>query len=150
MALVRWRNTGDLTPWSAFADIQNEMARMMEDYGFDWDRLGRTWNPPVDLQETENEYILQADVPGLKREDIELTAIDNTLTIHGKREQETREEGKNLHRMERLYGEFHRTFELPGGFDASKVEATLRDGVLRVRLPKREESKPKRIKLEVD
>jgi HSP20 family protein len=150
MALVRWRNTGDLTPWSAFADLQSEMARMMDDFGVDWDRLGRTWSPPMDLQETENGYILQADVPGMKREDIELTAIDNTIKIRGKREREEREEGKNVHRMERIYGEFQRTFELPGGFDASNVEATLRDGVLRVRLPKREESKPKRIKLEVD
>jgi HSP20 family protein len=86
----------------------------------------------------------------MKREDIELTAIDNTIKIRGKREHEEREEGKNVHRMERMYGEFQRTFELPGGFDANKVEATLRDGVLRVRLPKREESKPRQIKLDVD
>lgn len=150
MALVRGRNVGDLTPWSAVADLQREMSRMMDDFGFDWDRLGGTWSPPMDLQETENDYILQADVPGMKREDIELTAIENTITIRGKREHEERQEGKNVHRMERMYGEFQRTFELPGGFDANKVEATLRDGVLRVRLPKREESKPKQIKLEVD
>ena len=150
MALVRGRNTGDMTPWSALADLQNEMARMMETHGFDWDRVGRAWSPPMDLQETESEYILQADVPGIRREDIELTAIDNTIQIRGKREHEEREEDKNMHRVERLYGEFRRQFELPGGFDAANVEATLRDGVLRVRLPKREESKPKHIELSVD
>ena len=104
----------------------------------------------MDLQETENEYVLQADVPGMKREDVEITALDNTVKIRGKREYERRDEEKNVHRMERHYGEFQRTFELPGGFDANKVEATLRDGVLRVRLPKREESKPKRISLDVE
>ncbi|HOD48816.1 MAG TPA: Hsp20/alpha crystallin family protein [Candidatus Hydrogenedentes bacterium] len=150
MALVRWRHSGDVAPWSALADLQNELARMFGDHGFEWDRPSQTWNPPMDLQETENEYVLQADVPGMKREDVEITALDNTVKIRGKREYERRDEEKNVHRMERHYGEFQRTFELPGGFDANKVEATLRDGVLRVRLPKREESKPKRISLDVE
>ena len=150
MALVRGRHRGDLTPWSAFTELQNEMARMMENRGFEWDQIGRAWSPAMDLQETENEYILQADLPGIRREDIELTAIDNTISIRGRREIEEREDAKNIHRVERMYGEFQRTFELPGGFDAANVAATLRDGVLRVRLPKREESKPKRIELSVD
>jgi HSP20 family protein len=137
-------------PWSAFTDLQQEMTRIMEATGFDWDRLGRTWHPPMDLQETEHEYVLQADLPGVKKEDIALTAVDNTVKVSGKREHEKREKDKSIHRLERLYGEFQRTFELPGGFDANHVEATLRDGVLRVRLPKREEAKPKRIELKVD
>ena len=150
MALVRWRHTGDLMPWSALSDLQNEFTRMMDESGLDWDRLGRTWHPAMDLQETEHEYVLRADLPGIKKEDVELTAVDNTIKLSGKREYEKRAEDKSVHRMERLYGEFQRTFELPGGFDAGKVEATLRDGVLTVRLPKREEAKPKRIELKVD
>jgi HSP20 family protein len=104
----------------------------------------------MDLQEQENEYVLEADLPGVKSEDLQITAVDNTVQIRGKRAYEHREDDTNVHRMERHYGEFQRTFELPGGFDANRVEATMRDGVLRVTLPKREESKPKRIELKVD
>ena len=67
MALVRWKNSGDLMPWSAFSDLQGELNRLMEDFTYDWNALGRNWRPPMDLVETQDAYVLEADVPGVKR-----------------------------------------------------------------------------------
>ncbi len=147
MALVRWRNSGDLMPWSAFSDLQSEMNKLMEGFPCDWNALGRGWRPAMDLVETEDAYVLEADVPGVRSEDLHIETIDNAVTVRGKREYHLKETDRNVHRLENRYGEFQRTFEVPGGFDGDKVKAELRDGVLRVTLPKRESAKPKRIEL---
>ncbi len=149
MALVRWKNSGDLMPWSAFSDLQGELNRLMEDFTYDWNALGRNWRPPMDLVETQDAYVLEADVPGVSSDDLHIETLDNTITIRGKREYKRNETDRNVHRMENRYGEFQRTFEVPGGFDNDNVKAELRDGVLRVTLPKRESAKPKRIELSV-
>ena len=86
MALVRWKNSGDLMPWSAFSDLQGELNRLMEDFTYDWNALGRNWRPPMDLVETQDAYVLEADVPGVSSDDLHIETLDNTITIRGKRE----------------------------------------------------------------
>lgn len=103
------------------------------------------WEPAVDIYETDGEIFLKAEVPGVDKDRISIEVKDGVLTLSGERifEKEVKEE--QYHRMERAYGAFHRAFTLPSSVDADRVEATLRDGVLEVRLPKREEAKPKQI-----
>ncbi len=150
MALVRFRNHGDLAPWSALREMERELSRVFTDYyGENADLFNSAWVPQVDLSETENEYVLQADLPGLRREDVELVCVDNTVNLKGERRHETKEETSGYHRTERRYGAFQRSFEIPGGFEPDKVTASFEDGVLTVHLPKKEESKPKQIKVDV-
>lgn len=150
MALIRWKNAGDLAPWSVFSDVQGELSRLMDDLGCDWNTLGRTWRPAMDLVETDDAFVLEADLPGVASDDIHIETVDNTITTRGKRDYAHKETDRNVHRQESRYGEFQRTFDVPGGFDSDNVKAELRDGVLRVTLPKRETSKPKRIELTVN
>lgn len=150
MALVRFRNHGDLAPWSALREMERELSRVFTDYyGENADLFNSAWVPQVDLSETENEYVLQADLPGLRREDVELVCVDNTVNLKGERRHEVKEEASGYHRTERRYGAFQRSFEIPGGFEPDKVTAAFEDGVLTVHLPKKEESKPKQIKVDV-
>lgn len=149
MALVRWRNRGDLAPWSALAELEREIGRVFRGFGGFPDLLERDWAPAVDLSETDNAYIFEADVPGMAKEDIELVIVDNVVTVKGERKNEHKVDEAGYHRFERNYGAFQRSFEVPGGFDNDKVEAKLEDGVLQVTLPKREEAKPKQIEVKV-
>jgi HSP20 family protein len=104
--------------------------------------------PDIDLREDENAFVVEADMPGLKKEDIHIEVIDNVLTVRGERKEATENKDKNIHRIERSYGSFQRSIDIPGGFEGDKVEAKFEDGVLRVTLPKRSEQRPKQIKVE--
>lgn len=150
MALVRWKDRGEMSPWSALRDLEGQFNRLFGELGRDYDVFERVWSPAVDLKETDQAYTLEADLPGLKKEDIELMVVDNMITIKGERKQEEKVEEKGYHRFERRYGAFQRSFEIPGGFDSEKVTAKFEDGVLRVTLPKREEAKPKHIEVRVN
>ena len=109
-----------------------------------------TWLPATDVKETENEYVVEADIPGLKKEDLAITVHEGLLTIKGERKKEEEVKKDNYHRVERTYGKFERVIELPGSVDEAKVAATFKDGVLRVALPKREEAKPKQIEVQTE
>ena len=150
MALVRWRDRGELSPWGPFRDLEGHFNRLFGELNRDYDLFDRGWSPAVDLKEEEQGYTLEADLPGLKKEDIDLTVVDNVITIKGERKQETETKEKGYHRVERRYGTFERSFEIPGGFEAAKIEAKFDNGVLRVTLPKREESKPKQVEVKVN
>jgi HSP20 family protein len=105
----------------------------------------------VDIYETaEKEIVLKAELPGLKREDIDLTVENNTLTIRGVRRKDDSVADGQYHRSERVYGACSRSFTLPNTVDSSRVKAEYRDGVLTVRLPQREEAKPRQISVDVD
>lgn len=149
MALVRWKDRGELSPWSALRDLEGQFNRLFGELSRDYDVFERGWAPAVDLKETEDAYTLEADLPGLKKEDIELTAVDNMITVKGERKHEEEVKENGYQRVERRYGTFQRTFEIPGGFDADKVEAHFEDGVLHVKLPKREEAKPRHIDVKI-
>jgi HSP20 family protein len=106
-----------------------------------------TWSPAVDLREEEGQYVIEADMPGMKREDIEIHVENNVLSIRGERKFEAESQKETYHRIERAYGRFTRSFTLPSRVEAEKISATYRDGILQLVVPKAEESKPKRISI---
>ena len=106
----------------------------------------RNWMPPVDIYETDNhEVVIKAELPEMKREDISVTFENNVLTLKGERKYENEMPRDRFQRFERFYGTFSRSFTLPATVDATKISAAYKDGVLTVRLPQREEAKPKQI-----
>jgi HSP20 family protein len=107
------------------------------------------WSPLVDISEDEKEYLVKAELPDIKKEDIKLSVHDNVLSISGERKYEKEEKGKKYHRVERTYGSFLRSFTLPEDADASKIAAESKDGILKVHLPKSEKAKPKSIEVKV-
>jgi HSP20 family protein len=110
---------------------------------------GGRWAPSVDIHESENEIVLEADLPGLKLGDFEVSVENRVLTLKGERKFEKKSEADNYHRVERSYGSFTRTFTLPSTINVDAVGADFRDGVLRVTLPKKEEVKARQIQVKV-
>jgi HSP20 family protein len=150
MALVRWRDRGDLTPWTALREIESQFNRLFGEMSRDYDFFDHGWSPAVDVKEDDQAYHIEADLPGMKKEDVEVTVVDNVVTIKGERKHEEEKKEKGYHRIERRYGTFERSFELPGGFQGDKIEARFDNGVLHMTLPKREEAKPKQIEVKVN
>ena len=140
MALVRWDPTRELA--SMEVDRLNRMFSDLHSEAFS----GGGWMPAVDIYETEeHEVVIKADLPEMKREDIGITFENNVLTIKGERKVEGVTRRENFQRMERSYGAFTRSFTVPAAVDASRISASYKDGVLTVRLPQREDAKPKQI-----
>jgi HSP20 family protein len=108
------------------------------------------WSPAADISETDAEYVVKADLAGVKREDAKVTVADGVLTIEGERRQEKEDKGEKSHRIERFYGSFSRSFALPENADAAHIRAESKDGVLVVHVPKLkvEKAKPVQIKVE--
>ncbi|MER3425282.1 MAG: heat-shock protein Hsp20 [Nitrospiraceae bacterium] len=107
------------------------------------------WVPAVDIIETESEYLIKAELPEVKKEEVKITLQEGVLTIQGERKQEKEEKGKKFHRIERTYGTFSRSFTLPDYVDDARVSAEFREGVLNLHLPKSEKSKPRAIEVKV-
>jgi HSP20 family protein len=107
----------------------------------------RTWTPPVDIQETADAYRIQAELPGLTKEDIQVTLENNVLRLSGERKWEKDVKKENYHRIERTYGSFARSFALPNQVSSDKVEASFANGVLSVVVPKAEAAKPRQISI---
>jgi HSP20 family protein len=140
MALVRWDPVHELA--SMEIDRLNNMFSSL----MGGERLGRTWVPPVDIFETDNhEVVIKAELPEMKREDISVTFENNVLTLKGERKFDAELPRDSFQRFERFYGSFSRSFTLPATVDAAGISASYKDGVLTVRLPQREEAKPKQI-----
>jgi HSP20 family protein len=113
-------------------------------------QTNRPWSPAVDIYETENELVLKADVPDVELKDIDVRVENQTLTIAGERKFEKRDSEKGgYHRIERNYGNFVRSFAVPNSFDTDKINASYKNGVLAITLPKKEAAKPRQIKVEV-
>lgn len=139
MALVRWDPIRELAGMEV--DRLNNMFSNF--YG---EGLSRGWVPPVDIYETEqHELVIKAELPDVKREDIGVTFENNVLTLKGERKGEQQISRDRFQRVERFQGTFSRSFTLPATVDAGKISATYKDGVLTVRLPQREEARPKQI-----
>jgi HSP20 family protein len=149
MAIVRW------DPFREVATMQDRINRIFgEMYSRrpDDEMMSRgDWLPPVDIYENDNhEIVIKAEMPGLKREEIDLRVENNTLTLRGERKRESEVKDDHYHRVERAYGVFSRSFSLPATVDAGKVTADYKDGVLTVVLPTREEAKPRQIQVQVN
>ncbi len=148
MTLIRW------DPWKDLIALQERMNRLLEE-SFGGLRkeeglVSGAWTPAVDIYETENSLVVTAEIPGVSEKDIDVRIENNQLVIKGERkfEKETKEE--NYHRIERVYGNFYRSFSLPNTVDHDKVKAEYKNGVLKITLGKKEEVKPKQIKIEVE
>ncbi len=145
MALVKFRQKSDLTPW----DFMDRLTRSFFNTD-DWLDFGGNWAPAVDISENDDEIIVRAEVPGIKKDDIKLTVHDGILTISGEKKQEKIDKEENFYRTERVFGSFSRSFSLPSTVKADKVKAKYKDGILSISLPKVEEAKPKEIAIEAE
>jgi len=158
MAITRWEPFRGLRRWDPFremASLRREMDRLFGEYfgrvrGTEEEGLVTgTWAPAVDIYETDDKVVLKAELPGLKKEDIDIQIRDNTLTLKGEKKFEKEVKEENYHRVERAYGSFQRSFTLPSTIKQEGIEASFKDGVLEISLPKVEEAKPKQIKIQV-
>ncbi|MFQ5687569.1 MAG: Hsp20/alpha crystallin family protein [Candidatus Scalindua sp.] len=133
------RNT--LPLFDAFHD---DMNRMLENF---WDKnfSGMGWSPDVDIAETDKDIIIKAEIPGVDPKDIDISIMDNTLTIKGEKKEEKEDKGKSYHRVERSYGSFTRRIPLPAHVKTDEVEAKDHHGILEITLPKMEKAKAKKI-----
>ncbi len=145
MAVNRWDPFRDLN------SLQERMNRLFEDANRGWraDEPSATtsWSPAVDIYETESEIIVQAEVPGMVRKDIELTLENNVLTLKGERRFEKEGKDENYHRIERSYGSFSRAFSIPVMVDDKRIQADYKEGVLAIILPKKEKARAKQINI---
>lgn len=140
-------NCNTLSPWTGFRDLEHQLERVFRG---DAPVSGSgAWMPPVDIHETDDAYVLEADLPGMKKEDIEVQVLEDRISLKGSRKREERAEEKGFRRYERAEGTFERSFRINGGIDAAKVEAKFEHGVLTVTLPKPETSKPRQIDVKV-
>ena len=153
MALVRWDPSRELS------SLQSEMNRLFQSF-FDTPATGsgtgggnggtlRRWHPAMDLVETEDHFVLRADLPGVSEDDVKVELEDNVLTIAGERRHEEEAKGGGYYRLERATGVFSRSLTLPEGVDPEAVQASFDKGVLEVRIPKPEERKPRRVAISV-
>jgi HSP20 family protein len=134
-----------------FKNLQSQLSRFFEPFArmADEDLATGTWVPPVDVAETQDKIVVRAEVPGMKQDDIAIEFESGILTIKGERKLEKNGDNMTWHRVERTYGNFVRSFTLPRTVDAERIGATYRDGILEIEVPKKEEAKPKQIRIAV-
>jgi HSP20 family protein len=130
-------------PLASLRAVENAFTRFLNE-----PQTNRPWAPSVDIYETENELVLKADLPDVEAKDIDVRVENQTLTIAGERKFEAASTEKGYHRIERSYGNFVRSFAVPSAFDTDKINAAYNNGVLTVKLNKKETAKPRQIKIE--
>lgn len=157
MANIATRNRSALSPFTTFDDLDRLMDSMLGNLRLTLrpegqSALPQAFIPKVDITETDSTIEVAADLPGLERDDVILDITDNILTLQGEKKEETREESTNrtVYRMERISGSFLRRITLPAEVEADQAEATFRNGVLRVTLPKAASSKPRQITIKAE
>ena|SRR5215813_641679 len=144
MALARW------SPYRDMLSVRDEMNRVFNEVfgrgtNDDTAWFSGAWSPPVDIYETDRALVIKAELPGFSKDDFSIEMKENTLVIKGERRREDEVKEGNYHRMERVYGAFQRSFLLPATVDHEKVNATYKDGILELHLPKVQAAQPKRI-----
>ena len=150
MALIPWRSRDR----GGLVDLQDRVNLMFDEFfrGFPLMPKGEEyleWMPALDVSETDEAIEVTAELPGVKPEDVDVNLSEELLTIRGEKRAEKEETKRDYHRIERSYGSFTRTVKLPASVNAEKVEATFKDGVLTIVLPKREEARTRKVKVEV-
>jgi len=133
-------------------DFERWLSAWMPGQGWDATFADSSWLPPVNIAEDQDNYLIELELPGVRRDDIKVTYTNGVLTIQGERKdekQEREQSGRQYHRMERVYGMFERSFRLPSTVRADRINAEFRDGVLTLTVPKAEEAKPRQITINV-
>ena len=144
MNLIRWNVLPEMSI------LQRQMNRLFDEATQNWTGDANTpsgWSPETDIYETETDLVLQADLPGFNAKDIDMVVENNVLTIRGERQFDAKVAPEGLHRMERSYGKFSRSFALPASVNPQKIQANYKNGVLTVTLAKAEHARPKRIRI---
>jgi HSP20 family protein len=146
-----------LIRWEPFRETDAMLRRIG---AMDFDRFPRfvagngdksaEWSPAADISETDKEYLVKAELPGVKREDVKVTHDDGVLSIEGERKYETDDKSEKTHRVERFFGTYARSFSLPDDADAKSIRAETKDGVLNVHIPKLKVEKPKAVQIKVE
>ena len=150
MRLVRFQRPDIWNGFDQLTSLRDEINRLFESpFSNGSSDVLNTWAPALDLYEDKDNLVLTAEVPGLKKEDIDLSLHENAITLSGERRNEKQYEGGETSRAERFFGRFTRSLVLPKAVDAAKVKATYRDGILTVTLPKAEAAKPRQIEVTV-
>lgn len=155
MNIVKWQRP-TLTTWPSFgrlSDLRDEIDRLFESPLTELTRTSNLlsgWTPALDVYEDKDNYTVKAELPGMKKEDIEVSLHEGSLSISGERKSESKHEDAEVYRAERFFGRFQRTVSLPSAVAADKVKAAYKDGLLTITLPKTEEAKPKHIDVAVN
>jgi len=153
MALIRWQRpeTARWDPFHQLSSLRDEIDRL---FGSPFSALSEGlqpfmsgWSPALNLYEDKDNFLVKAELPGMKKEEIEIQLHDGVLTLSGERKEEKKSESADIHRSERFVGRFQRTLTLPSQVDVDKVKANYQDGILTVTLPKSEAAKPKQIQI---
>lgn len=148
MAIERWRPRWGIAPWTPFRDLEEWERRFDDLLGRPLRRLPvdeRGWMPAVDVFEKDDKFVVKAELPGMKENDIDVSIVGDILYIKGERKTETEVKDEDYYRCERSYGTFYRSIPIPSNVDANKIEASFDDGILEVTLPKSVKAKPKKI-----
>lgn len=154
MAIARYR--GGLTPWNPFRELEEIKERMNDLFEpmFSITRRqpveGGVWTPPIEVYEEDDKYHVKAELPGLNKDDIDISIAKNVLTIKGERKAEKETKENDYYYCERYYGNFMRSISLPGAVNVNDISASYKDGVLEIELPKAEEEKEKKISIKVE
>jgi HSP20 family protein len=163
--IIKENEKREVAPWRPFSELarmERDMERMFEDFwtrpwfGLGWPRRFRALEevapraPAIEIYEEKDDVVVKAELPGMKREDLELNISDNLLTIKGEKKKEEEVKEKGYYYSERSYGSFTRTVEIPKDVQTDKVRASFKDGVLEIRIPKTEEAKRKEVKIKVE
>lgn len=157
MTLERWRPAWGIRRWGPFRGLEEMERRFEETFGHPfmpalWRRLPaeeREWAPPIEMFEKEDKFVVKAELPGMKKEEIDISVVGDTLTIKGERKAETEVKEEDYYCCERSYGSFFRSITVPAAVDTDKIEAAYENGILEVSLPKVPEVKPKKVEISV-
>lgn len=140
--------------WEPFGDFDDLFNRLMPATLSRWPNMETgmkiDWSPSADISESETEYLIRAELPSVKKEDIKVKVDNGVITLEGERKQEKEEKGEKMHRVERFYGSFSRSFALPDNADVANVKAETKDGLLTIRIPKLKSTPPQSIDVKVE
>lgn len=144
--IVRW------DPFRELTSLREDMEHLFDSFfaRYPREKAEGFWAPPLDIEETENEFVIKAELPGMKKEDIKISLSGDILAISGEKKKEVEEKGKTYYRMERSYGKFQRNITLPAEVEMDKAKASYKNGILTLNLPKSEISKPREIPIKVE
>lgn len=151
MAIVRWKNGQAYDPWAGLKSLQDEINNLfdLEQFPVATGLFDRSVSPAIDVAEGEHEFTVTCELPGLEQKDVDLSLAANVLTIKGEKKNNREEKKGSYYKKETWSGSFQRTLSLPSSVDADKINAQLKDGILTITLPKKEEAKPKQISVNV-